>query len=183
MVITHARLSGLHLRALIVDDAESMRVLLCRLLKRIGIATAEFADGSAALSSVMSMAPDFILSDLSMAPMDGLTFTRSLRGMKDPKVRQTPIILITGYTERSRLEAARDAGISAILAKPVTATTVYVRIEEVVLRPRPFVTAPTYSGPCRRRVCTIDYAGPFRRSSDPSVKAAAERVQAPSPSS
>ena len=167
MVITHARLSALHLRALIVDDAESMRVLLCRLLKRIGIGTAEFNEGGAALAAVLSMAPDFILTDLSMTPMDGLTFTRSLRSLNEEKVRQIPIIMITGFTERSKLEAARDAGISAILAKPVTATMLYARIEEVVLRPRQFVHGPSYKGPCRRRVCNLDYAGPFRRNNDP----------------
>jgi CheY-like chemotaxis protein len=172
MVIVHARLSALHLSALIVDDADSMRTLLCRLLKRIGITTAEFADGSAALAAARSSAPDFVLTDFSMAPMDGLAFTRALRSMKDEKMRALPIILITGYTERTTLEAARDAGVSAILAKPVTAATLYGRIEEVVTRPRPFISVQAYSGPCRRRVCNLDYKGPFRRSSDPGVRSA-----------
>jgi hypothetical protein len=75
--------------------------------------------------------------------------------------------MITGFTERSKLEAARDAGISAILAKPVTATMLYARIEEVVLRPRSFVSVGSYNGPCRRRLCNLDYSGPFRRGNDP----------------
>jgi CheY-like chemotaxis protein len=171
MVITHARLSSLRLRALIVDDAEAMRALLTRLLKRIGVSATEFDEAGPAIAAVVNTAPDFILTDLSMGPMDGLTFTRTLRGHQSQKVRETPIILITGFTELSKLEAARDAGISAILAKPVTATTLYARIEEVVTRPRQFVSGPGYVGPCRRRICNLDYAGPYRRSADPNGRA------------
>jgi CheY-like chemotaxis protein len=171
--ITHARLTALHLRALIVDDSDSMRELLSRLLKRIGIQSTQFSDGSAALNAVMSISPDFILTDLSMAPMDGLTFTKTLRKARDEKARHTPIVMITGFTERSKLEAARDAGISAVLANPVTATTLYSRIEEVMLRPRQFISQPTYIGPCRRRVNNPYYVGPMRRSTDNQGTAAA----------
>ena len=172
--ITHARLTALHLRALIVDDSDSMRDLLARLLKRIGITSTQFSDGSTALTGILSIAPDFILTDLSMAPMDGLTFTKQLRHSRDEKARQIPIIMITGFTERSKLEAARDSGISAVLAKPVTATTLYNRIEDVMLRPRPFVHLPNYSGPCRRRVNNPYYAGPMRRSTDGAAAPAAQ---------
>jgi two-component system, chemotaxis family, chemotaxis protein CheY len=179
--ITHARLTALHLRALIVDDSDSMRELLSRLLKRIGIDSTQFADGSAALSAVLSISPDFILTDLSMAPMDGLTFTKTLRKARDERARQIPIIMVTGFTERSKLEAARDSGISAVLAKPVTATTLYNRIEEVILRPRTFLNVPSYMGPCRRRVNNPYYVGPMRRSTDNAAAAGSTAPAAAAP--
>jgi CheY-like chemotaxis protein len=159
-------LSHLHLRAFVVDDAEAMRALLCRLLKRIDISASEYAEANVALDCIEKVMPDFILTDLSMEPMDGLTFCRKIRQSQDPQVRGTPIIMITGYAERSRVVEARDAGVNEILVKPVTAEALYSRIEDVMLRPRKFVHVPSFSGPCRRRKPNATHMGPFRRSTD-----------------
>jgi CheY-like chemotaxis protein len=160
-------LASLHLRAFVVDDAEAMRALLCRLLKRIEISSSEYSEAHIALASIEKVMPDFILTDLSMEPMDGLTFARKIRQSQDPQVRGTPIILITGYAERQRVVEARDSGINEILVKPVTAEALYARIEDVILRPRNFVHVPSFSGPCRRRKPNPTHMGPFRRSTDP----------------
>ena len=160
-------LASMRLRAFIVDDAEEMRSLLCRLLRRAEIASTEFSDAPAAYAAIESVMPDFILTDLSMEPMDGLTFSRKVRQAADAQMRGTPIILITGYAERQRVVEARDSGINEILVKPVTAESLYSRIEDVILRPRNFVTVPSYNGPCRRRKPNPLHAGPFRRSTDP----------------
>ena len=53
--------------------------------------------------------------------------------------------------ERHYIEQARDSGITEILTKPVTAQGLYLRIQEVIERPRQFVKAPSFIGPCRRR--------------------------------
>ena len=50
-----------------------------------------------------------------------------------------PIIMITGHTEKHRVEAARDAGVTEFLAKPITAANLFARIAEIVERPRAFV--------------------------------------------
>jgi DNA-binding response OmpR family regulator len=110
--------------------------------------------------------PDFVITDLSMVPMDGVAFTQSVRRSTNEHVRVLPIIMVTGHTERRRVEAARDAGVTEILAKPVTAASLMHRIEEIILRPRPYVSSPNYFGPCRRRQRNPYYAGPFRRSTD-----------------
>ena len=62
-----------------------------------------------------------------------------------------PIIMVTGHTERHRVEAARDAGVTEILAKPITAQNLFSRIGEIVDHPRPFVKSVDYFGPDRRR--------------------------------
>jgi two-component system chemotaxis response regulator CheY len=98
--------------------------------------------------------------------MNGIDFTRAVRELPDKSDCVVPIIMVTGYTERHRVEQARDAGINEILAKPVTPAALFQRIEEIVLRPRAFVRAPNYSGPCRRRRENPDYVGPWRRKAD-----------------
>jgi DNA-binding response OmpR family regulator len=95
--------------------------------------------------------------------MNGIDFTRAVRELPDKSDCVVPIIMVTGYTERHRVEQARDAGINEILAKPVTPAALFQRIEEIVLRPRAFVRAPNYSGPCRRRRENPEYVGPWRR--------------------
>ena len=74
--------------------------------------------------------------------------------------------MITGHTERHRVEAARDAGVTEFLAKPITAAHLFSRIAEIVERPRAFVRCESYFGPDRRRRQIDDYAGPWRRAED-----------------
>ena len=74
-----------------------------------------------------------------------------------------PIIMVTGHTEKARVTAARDAGITEFLAKPISAKGLYQRILNVVANPRPFIKTKTYFGPDRRRNVNANYVGPERR--------------------
>jgi CheY-like chemotaxis protein len=144
-----------------------MRTLLRSLLNALGIATVyEAADGEVAFTLLRDKQPDLVLSDLSMKPMDGIAFAREVRNSKSSPNPYIPIIMVTGHTERHRIEAARDAGVTEVLAKPITAGNLFQRIGEIVDRPRPFVKCANYFGPDRRRHVTEDYAGPFRRRED-----------------
>ncbi len=144
-----------------------MRILLRTLLKAFGIREIhEAQEGSEALAFLKVRRPDFVLTDFAMAPMDGIRFTKAVRALPDRADCVLPIIMVTGYTEMKRVEAARDAGVTEILAKPVTAAGLFSRIEEIVLRPRPFVRTPNYCGPSRRRHNNPDFIGPWRRKDD-----------------
>jgi two-component system chemotaxis response regulator CheY len=156
-----------HLRALVVEDNAHMRILLRSLLHAFGIRQVyECDEGDDAFSELCARKPDFVLTDLSMTPMDGIEFTRRIRTHPSSPNMYVPIIMVTGHTERLRVEAARDAGVTELLAKPITAANLMSRLTEIVERPRPFVKCDTYFGPDRRRRRTQDYAGPWRRSED-----------------
>ena len=87
--------------------------------------------------------------------------------MKESSASLLPIIMVTGHTERRRIEAARDAGVTELLAKPITAAGLFQRIEEIVHRPRPFVRTANYFGPCRRRRANRQPStGPWRQGDD-----------------
>ncbi|MDE2134799.1 MAG: response regulator [Alphaproteobacteria bacterium] len=156
-----------HLKALIVEDNVHMRTLLRSLLAALGINHVyEAADGADALATLRDKAPDMILTDLSMKPVDGIAFTRSVRLSHDSPNPYVPIIMITGHTERHKVEAARDAGVTEFLAKPITAQGLFLRIAEIVERPRAYVRCASYFGPDRRRRADDNYAGPWRRHED-----------------
>jgi hypothetical protein len=59
--------------------------------------------------------------------------------------------------------AARDAGVTEFLAKPISAKGLYERIVNVVASPRPFIKTKSYFGPDRRRMISPNYVGPERR--------------------
>ena len=156
-----------HLKALVVEDNPHMRLLLRALLLSIGVNRVfEAEDGMAGFEELKNGNIDFVISDLSMKPVDGIEFTRMVRRRKDSPQPFVPIIMVTGHTERSRVEAARDAGVTEFLAKPITAHNLFRRIGEIVERPRSFVRSGQYVGPNRRRRKTADHPGPLRRQDD-----------------
>ncbi|MGA9793898.1 MAG: response regulator [Rhizomicrobium sp.] len=155
------------LRALIVEDNPHMRALLKTLLHALGVKQVhEAPEGEAGFKLLREVNPDFILTDLSMKPMDGLDFTRQVRNSQDSPNQHIPIIMVTGHTERLHIMAARDAGVTEILAKPITVQNLMLRIAEVVDKPRPFVRCEGYFGPNRRRRTMENYTGPWRRHDD-----------------
>ncbi len=155
------------LKVLIVEDNQHMRSLLRSLLNSVGIRDiVEANNGASALDALREKKCDLILSDLAMKPMDGIAFSTQVRtGERSPNPF-VPIIMITGHTEKHRVEAARDAGVTEFLVKPITAHSLFSRIAEIVERPRAFVRCEGYFGPDRRRKSIENYAGPWRRHDD-----------------
>jgi DNA-binding NarL/FixJ family response regulator len=89
--------------------------------------------------------------------------------------------MLTAYAERSKVEAARDAGVTEFCAKPVTATELYKKICVVINAPRSFIRTPIYFGPDRRRRNNDSYGGKERRESlfGPRAAAWAQGVRSP----
>lgn len=163
-----------NLRVLVIDDNAHMAHILRTVLNGFGIRNVVDARSAVdALEMLKGGAYDFILLDYCLPILDGLEFTRLVRTGRDISHNMIPIIMITGYTERSRVMAARDAGVTEICTKPVTPRDLWLRIAEVINAPRPFVRTKSLTGPDRRRLRTSDYAGPERRKSEEDGETAA----------
>lgn len=155
------------LKILIVEDSIHMRVLLCEILKAVGVRQIfEAGDGAEGLQMLRSQPIDIIMTDLSMQPLDGIDFVRLLRRSPDSPNPMCPVIMITGHSTAARVNEARDAGVTEFLTKPLTARGVIARISQVIDHPRPFVRSDDYFGPDRRRKKDLAYAGPMRRVQD-----------------
>ena len=110
------------LKALVIEDNQHMRTLLRSLLIALGVKNVfEAVDGETGFEELRSRRPDFVLTDLSMKPTDGIEFTKRVRHSNESPNPYVPIIMVTGHTERLRVEGARDAGVTEFLAKPITA--------------------------------------------------------------
>ena len=140
------------LKVLVCDGSRHMRSLLLGILLGFGIRrTREASDGSEALEILSTWPADIILTELEMRPLDGIEFIRLLRKSEQSQGRFVPIVVLTAWSEKRNVMAARDAGVNEFLAKPVTPQALLMRLNEVILRPRPFIKTKTYFGPDRRR--------------------------------
>ncbi|HIJ61550.1 MAG TPA: response regulator [Rhodospirillaceae bacterium] len=137
---------------LVVDDNEHMRRLVRRVLNGMGVEQVRGAvDGSAAISELKVEVPDILITDWLMGPMDGLQLTHFLRKGANSPNRFLPIIMMTGFAEREKVFQARDAGVTEFLVKPLSASSLFSRIQAIVEKPRPFVHIGEFFGPDRRR--------------------------------
>src|SRR3984885_8770340 len=152
------------LRMLVIDDNAHMRRILRTLLHSFGTREVyEAEDGASGLEAFMHHIPDIVITDWVMPIFDGLELTQMIR---QPGANPNPyvaIIMLTGHSEKKRVVAARDAGVTEFLAKPISAKALYQRIMNIVANPRPFIKTKTYFGPDRRRNTAKAYIGPERR--------------------
>jgi CheY-like chemotaxis protein len=152
------------LRFLVVDDNAHMRRILRTLLHGFGARDVfEAEDGATGLEAFTHHAPDIVICDWAMPIFDGLELMQMIRQPGANANPYVPIIMMTGHSEKKRVTAARDAGVTEFLAKPISAKALHQRIINIVANPRPFIKTKTYFGPDRRRNVSANYSGPERR--------------------
>ncbi len=108
---------------------------------------------------------DLVITDWLMEPLDGIDLIRMIRKNEDSPDQFVPIILMTGYSDRARVENARDTGVTEFLMKPYSARDLYARIVQIIEKPRQFVDTGEFFGPDRRRRKNFTFTGNDRRGS------------------
>ena len=141
-----------NVRVLIVDDQDFIRSLLRHILGVLGCThITDCIDGVSAWESIRENPPDLLIVDWEMAPMDGIELVKKVRADPASPDKFMPIIMITAHSERPRIIAARDCGVNEFVMKPVSARTLFSRLNAVIEHPRRFVRTKEYFGPDRRR--------------------------------
>lgn len=102
---------------LIVEDYDDVRRMLKVLLEFEEFQVVEAATGSEALEVIKKQPPDVILMDLALPGFDGFETIRRIRATDG--FQNTPIIVLTAYTEASSYETAFSAGSNYFMAKPI----------------------------------------------------------------
>jgi two-component system, NtrC family, response regulator AtoC len=101
-------------KILVVDDEESMRHMLSLILKREGYEVRTVEKASEALQLVEGETFDFILSDVVMPEIDGLTF---LQALKEKKVDAT-VIMMSAFGNMDTALEAMKRGAYDYVSKP-----------------------------------------------------------------
>jgi CheY-like chemotaxis protein len=119
---------------LIVDDELEILQLLRATLEPEGLRLLSARDGDAALSIARAERPDLVLLDWKIPGRDGLSVCRALRAESDPRLRDVPVILLTGRTEADDTAEGFAAGVSDYVTKPFKPTHVRARVHAWLLR-------------------------------------------------
>jgi two-component system, chemotaxis family, chemotaxis protein CheY len=152
---------------LIIDDNRQMRLLVRCLLRAGGLTNVTEAETAAHGFEVMRERPvDLVIVDWMMQPVDGLMFTRMVRWDSASPNPYMPILMLTAHTEASRVAAARDAGVTGFIKKPISTRLLFDRVASALTDSRMFIRSEDFFGPDRRRGMIPGYAGPFRRTED-----------------
>ncbi len=108
------------LRALVVDDVATNRLVLQTLLTPLEVDVTCAGSGQEALDILESEHFDVILMDIQMPDMDGVQTTQQLR-LREQQSGQdtTPVIAVTANVLPEQVAAYRAAGLDDHLAKPV----------------------------------------------------------------
>jgi two-component system chemotaxis response regulator CheY len=107
------------MRALVVEDSKTIRMILCEYLRKMDIQVVEAADGREALERLKEMSPpDLVLVDWNMPVMNGIDFIRAVRELQifDP----LPLIMVTTNSESEHVGTAMEAGANEYIQKPCT---------------------------------------------------------------
>ncbi len=116
----------------VVDDDESVRKALIRLLRSANLAGMAFPSARAFLDVFMDLPIDCIVLDLQMPDMTGLELQRHLR-VSHPDLR-VPVIIITAHDEPGSRERCIAAGAAAYLRKPVESGVLLAVIGKVTTK-------------------------------------------------
>jgi DNA-binding response OmpR family regulator len=155
------------LNVLIVDQNWAMRALLNRVLRSLGLRFVIQTDTAMnAMELLRDDDIDLVTLDYRLPDMNGVELTRLIRNQDTSPSPFVPILMITGHTEPDTVMKARDAGINELIAKPVSVESIAHRLTLMIEKARPFVTAPGYFGPDRRRRRQPPEGAPRRRASD-----------------
>ncbi|MDQ1301038.1 MAG: hypothetical protein QG637_959 [Chloroflexota bacterium] len=137
-VSSDARLSFLDLvglRVLVVDDNLRHGDILLRYLNSWTMQAETANNARLALLRLRSAYADgtpyaVMITDLAMPDMDGFALTRAVK--RDPKLAETPVVLLTAYDERGQGEQALHAGFAAYLTKPVRQSQLFDALASAV---------------------------------------------------
>lgn len=117
-------------RIVVAEDEAIIRLDLVEALVELGYDVVGSAHrGDEALELIRDIKPDLAILDVKMPGLDGLEVAREIA-----KDRVCAVIILTAFSQRSLIEAARDAGALAYLVKPFQPSDLVPTIEIATAR-------------------------------------------------
>jgi DNA-binding response OmpR family regulator len=114
---------------LVVEDEPSLAEVVSLYLKRAGFQVQVASSGGQAMSILEKRIPDFVIMDVMLPEVDGLSITRWLRDHSD-----VPIILVTARREEVDRIAGLEMGADDYVVKPFSPQELVSRVRAVLRR-------------------------------------------------
>jgi FixJ family two-component response regulator len=119
-------------KVLVVDDDDSMRDAIERLLGAAGFACAAYASAEALLAQGVDEDSACVVSDLRMPGLSGLELLAELRA----RHLAMPFVLITAHDAPGLRQRAVESGAAAYLAKPFRGTALLKAVRAAIEPPQ-----------------------------------------------
>ena len=113
---------------LIIDDHDSMREGLELLLRKRGHKTLSAENGARGMELLAENGADLVITDLKMAPMDGLEVLKAVR----KEYAGSEVLVITAYGTIEKAVEAMKLGASDFLTKPFSSEEFAVKVDRLV---------------------------------------------------
>jgi CheY-like chemotaxis protein len=115
----HKRQEELEMEAigniLVVDDNKFLRIVVSKMLSRLGYEVLSADSGENGLSIFLKNKFDIVLSDYEMPGMDGVAFACSIK-KSSPR---TPVVIMTG-AGRETVLSRKATAVDEVISKPFT---------------------------------------------------------------
>lgn len=103
----------------LIEDDEGVRDYFKSVVSRMGHALLVAEDGPSGLKMLAKQSVDVIMSDLNMpGEPNGMALIRQIR----KEFPETPIVVVSGYPTKDRLDECKELGIEDFLTKPFEMT-------------------------------------------------------------
>jgi CheY-like chemotaxis protein len=119
-------------RILVVDDEQSIRTMLTKLLTLHGYTVDAVNDGAQAIDQLQKNTYALMILDRYMPVMDGLTAASIVRS--SPKFETVKILMLTGDSITKDVDDSYDAGIDGYIVKPFQVKNLLDKIAQILLK-------------------------------------------------
>ena len=121
------------LRVLIADDHAANRMVLQGVLQKAGHRVMAVDDGEEALDALAVGDFELAVVDLHMPSLSGIDLLRQLRVMEAGGHARTPVVVLSADATPESVQACKDAGARAFIAKPFAVAKLLDGIAEIAL--------------------------------------------------
>ena len=121
-------------RFLVVDDSETGREMLCRMLERQGHVCTAVGSGTEALEHLSIEQFDMVLLDLMMPETDGLEVLKRIKAK--PELKDTAVVMLSAFDEVAEIGKCLEAGADDYLLKPIDRVLLNARLFAILERQR-----------------------------------------------
>jgi CheY-like chemotaxis protein len=117
---------------LLADDSVTIQKVVGISLANEDIELVTVENGDDAVSRAGEIGPDIVLADIVMPGKNGYEVCETIKN--DPKLRDTPVLLLTGTFEAFDAERARQVGADGHITKPFEAQALVDQVNQLLAR-------------------------------------------------
>lgn len=118
--------------AAIIEDERDVAELIRHALARDGFVVRLYSDGLLGLAGVEKDPPSVVILDLMLPRLDGFEICKRIRS--NPKIAETPILMLTARSEDIDQVAGLEVGADDYMSKPFSPRVLMARVKSVMRR-------------------------------------------------